>query len=125
MPRGRKRISRAEAWDVARWLHRHFENVGHNRALLRQLDGILQGLQLRRREVQEQAVADLQVLVDDLPAAIWAKCGAYLRMKAARERDDLVSIKVPRELKRRLADYQHRQGLSSVVATLEHLLDAC
>ena len=125
MPRGRKRISRAEAWDVASWLHRHFENVGHNRALVRQLDGILQDLQLRRNEVQAQAVVDLQVVVDDLPPAIWAKCGAYLRMKAARERNDLVSIKVPRELKRRLADYQHREGLPSVVATLEYLLDVC
>ena len=122
MGRPRKSIAAEEARDVAKWLYRHFEETGHNRAILRRLDDTLRSLQMKRRDEQERALADLQTLTDELPAELWNKVTSYLRMMAARQRRDLVSIELPRELKARLGDYQQREGLPSVVAAVERLL---
>ena len=107
---------------MARWLYRHFEEIGHNRAALHHLNGILQSLQMRRRDEQARALAELQGLADELPAELWNKVTSYLRMMAARQRKDLVSIELPRELKARLVEYQKREGLPSLVTAVERLL---
>ena len=122
MGRRRKRLDSEEARDAARWLYRYFEAVGHHRTLLNDLLQILRDLRLNREDIQEAAVAELQRLVDELPAPVWAKCSGYLRMNAARRRKESVSIEVSRELKARLQAYQRREGLPSIVAALDRLL---
>lgn len=107
---------------MAKWLYRHFEETEHNRGMLRRLNDILQSLQVKRRDEQERALAELQALADELPAELWKKVTGYLRMMAARQRRDLVSIELPRKLKARLVEYQKRNGLPSLVAAVDRLL---
>ncbi len=94
MGRPRRRINPEVAWDMARWLYRYFEETEHNRTTLCHLNGV-QSLQIGRRDKQARALADLQGLADELPAALWNKVPCCLRMMVARHRRDLASIELP------------------------------
>ena len=86
------------------------------------LEGVLRDLQINREQIQRQVRSELQAVVAELPAPIWAKCVGYLRMNATRRLKDTVSIEVPIGVKARLQDYQRREVLPSIAAALNQLL---